>query len=84
MKKSKKKIFEKNFSDDEIDYVAFFAQQFANNKRFEQKRLFKIAKVRTKKFQQLLIRNEIHEIEIKIDNFRLVNRRQFRNVTKIN
>ena len=54
------------------------------NKRFEQKRLFKIAKIRTKKFQQFLIRNEIHEIETKIDNFRFVNRRQFRNITKIN
>ena len=54
------------------------------NKRFEQKRLFKIAKTRTKKFQQFLIRDEIHEIKIKINNFRFVNRRQSRNVTKIN
>ena len=46
--------------------------------------MFKIAKIRTKKFQQFLIRNEIHEIETKIDNFRFVNRRRFRNVTKIN
>ena len=54
------------------------------NKRFEQKRLFKIAKIRTKKFQQFLIRNEIYEIKTKIDNFRFVNRRRLRNVTKIN
>ena len=83
-KSKKKKVFEKNFSDDQIDYIAFFAQQFAINERFEQKRLFKIAKIRTKKFQQLLIRNEIYEIETKIDNFRFVNRRRSRNVTKIN
>ena len=46
--------------------------------------MFKIAKTRTKKFQQFLIRNEIHEIETKIDNFRFVNRRRFRSVIKIN
>ena len=58
-----KKKIQKKFNDDQIDYVVFFAQQFAINKRFEQKRLFKIAKIRTKKFQQFLIRNEIHKIE---------------------
>ena len=49
-KKSKKKKFEKNFNDDKIDYVMFFTQQFVINKRFEQKRLFKITKIQTKIF----------------------------------
>ena len=65
----KKKVFEKKFNDDEIDYVMFFAQQLVINKHFEQKRFFKIAKIQTKKFQQFLIRNEIHEIKTKINNF---------------
>ena len=79
----KEEVFEKNFNNDQIDYIAFFAQQFAINKRLEQKRLFKIVKARTKKFQQFLIRNEIYKIETEIDSFRLVNRRQSRNVTEI-